>query len=216
MNIKRFDDVIGCSIELLSGQARYAYGFSRFEELWEIQDYIDNGGYPGATIQFYDLYNGQVYTPFEKEKSVMYASPYSYDGYIYFLQGNFNVGKVMLYKYLPNKCCEVIHEFLMNEVNLYNFSIIGSELYVISQDEKLICYYPEYFEIPLRDNESVEVIDHDYIYFNAWIEEGVVNDTITSDYQYYDKVVVKDKKGNIISEEIGALHQMPDGNWWIS
>ncbi len=84
MNIKRFDDVIGCSIELLSGQARYAYGFSRFEELWEIQDYIDNGGYPGATIQFYDLYNGQVYTPFEKEKSVMLLLIFMMDIFIFF------------------------------------------------------------------------------------------------------------------------------------
>ena len=64
--------------------------------------------------------------------------------------------------------------------------------------------------------ESVVFIDDDLVYFTAWVEEGVVNDKITGDYRYYDKIIVKDKKGNIIYEEVGTLNQMIDGSWWIS
>lgn len=146
----------------------------------------------------------------------MYASPYFYDGYIYFLQGNFNIDKVILYKYLPGSYCKIIKDFSISAINLYNLQIIGSNLNVVSQDKKLTCYYPEQFEIIMEENESVVFIDDDLVYFNAWIEEEIVNDTITCDYRYYDKIVVKDKKGNIIFEELGTLNQMIDGSWWIS
>lgn len=136
----------------------------------------------------------------------MYASPYFYDGYIYFLQGNFNIDKIILYKYLPGSCCKIITAFSISAINLYNFQIIGSNLNVISQDKKLICYYPEQFEISMKENENVVFIDDDLIYFTAWIEEGVVN----------DKIIVKDKKGNIIYEKVGTFNQMIDGSWWIS
>ncbi|OUQ02781.1 hypothetical protein [Thomasclavelia spiroformis] len=136
----------------------------------------------------------------------MYASPYFYDGYIYFLQGNFNIDKIILYKYLPGSCCKIITAFSISAINLYNLQIIGSNLNVISQDKKLTCYYPEQFEISMKENENVVFIDDDLIYFTAWIEEGVVN----------DKIIVKDKKGNIIYEKVGTLNQMIDGSWWIS
>lgn len=136
----------------------------------------------------------------------MYASPYFYDGYIYFLQGNFNIDKIILYKYLPGSCCKIITAFSISAINLYNFQITGSNLNVISQDKKLTCYYPEQFEISMKENENVVFIDDDLIYFTAWIEEGVVN----------DKIIVKDKKGNIIYEKVGTLNQMIDGSWWIS
>ena len=145
-----------------------------------------------------------------------YASPYFYDGYIYFLQGNFNIDKIILYKYLPGSCCKIITDFSISAINLYNFQIIGSNLNVISQDKKLTCYYPEQFEISMKENENVVFIDDDLIYFTAWIEEGVVNDKITYDYRYYDKIIVKDKKGNIIYEKVGTLNQMIDGSWWVS
>lgn len=136
----------------------------------------------------------------------MYASPYFYNGYIYFLQGNFNIDKIILYKYLPGSCCKIITAFSISAINLYNFQIIGSNLNVISQDKKLTCYYPEQFEISMKENENVVFIDDDLIYFTAWIEEGVVN----------DKIIVKDKKGNIIYEKVGTLNQMIDGSWWVS
>lgn len=58
----------------------------------------------------------------------------------------------------------------------------------------------------MKENENVVFIDDDLIYFTAWIEEGVVN----------DKIIVKDKKGNIIYEKVGTLNQMIDGSWWVS
>ena len=91
----------------------------------------------------------------------MYASPYFYDGYIYFLQGNFNIDKIILYKYLPGSCCKIITAFSISAINLYNFQIIGSNLNVISQDKKLTCYYPEQFEISMKENENVVFIDDD-------------------------------------------------------
>ena len=42
------------------------------------------------------------------------------------------------------------------------------------------------------------------------------NDKITNDYSYYEKILIKDTTGNLISEEIGSLTQFPDGKWRIS
>lgn len=191
MNIKRFSEITGRTIEILPGQTHYGYSLSDYEDLWDIQDWLNNGSYQGTTIHFYG-------------------------SYIYFLQGNFNISKVILYKYLPGSCCKIITAFSISAINLYNLQIIGSNLNVISQDKKLTCYYPEQFEIIMKENESVVFIDDDLVYFTAWVEEGVVNDKITGDYRYYDKIIVKDKKGNIIYEEVGTLNQMIDGSWWIS
>ena len=191
MNIKRFSEITGRTIEILLGQTCYGYSLSDYEDLWDIQDWLNNGSYQGTTIHFYG-------------------------SYIYFLQGNFNISKVILYKYLPGSCCKIITAFSISAINLYNLQIIGSNLNVISQDKKITCYYPEQFEIIMKENESVVFIDDDLVYFTAWVEEGVVNDKITGDYRYYDKIIVKDKKGNIIYEEVGTLNQMIDGSWWIS
>ena len=190
MNIKRFSEITGRTIEILPGQTCYGYSLSDYEDLWDIQDWLNNGSYQGTTIHFYG-------------------------GYIYFLQDNFNIGKVILYKYLPGSCCKIITDFSISAINLYNFQIIGSNLNVISQDKKLTCYYSEQFEIIMEETESVVFIDDDLVYFTAWIEEGVVNDKITCGYRYYDKIIVKDKKGNILYEEVGTLNQMIDGSWWI-
>lgn len=83
---------------------------------------------------------------------------------------------------------------------------------MISQDKKLTCYYSEQFEIIMEENESVVFIDDDLVYFTIWIEEGVVNDKITCDYRYYDKIIVKDKKGNILYKEVGTLNQIIDNS----
>lgn len=191
MNIKRFSEITGRTIEILPGQTCYGYSLSDYEDLWDIQDWLNNGSYQGTTIHFYG-------------------------SYIYFLQGNFNISKVILYKYLPGSCCKIITAFSISAINLYNLQIIGSNLNVISQDKKLTCYYPEQFEIIMKENESVVFIDDDLVYFTAWVEEGVVNDKITYDYRYYDKIIVKDKKGNIIYEKVGTFNQMIDGSWWVS
>ena len=110
MNIKRFSEITGRTIEILPGQTCYGYSLSDYEDLWDIQDWLNNGSYQGTTIHFYG-------------------------SYIYFLQGNFNISKVILYKYLPGSCCKIITAFSISAINLYNLQIIGSNLNVISQDK---------------------------------------------------------------------------------
>ena len=40
--------------------------------------------------------------------------------------------------------------------------------------------------------------------------------SIEEHYKYYEKMIVRDFKGNVLSETIGSLQQHPDGTWWIS
>ena len=51
----------------------------------------------------------------------------------------------------------------------------------------------------------------------AWVEEGwdEEKDRVTDAYRYYDKVIVRDLRGTVLSEEVGALYQAADGAWWI-
>ena len=77
---------------------------------------------------------------------------------------------------------------------------------------------PKAFSFPLQPNETVCFIEGDQVYIEAWIEEGWddENDCATEEYKYYNKVITKDFHGDLLSEEIGALHQAADGTWWIS
>ncbi len=54
------------------------------------------------------------------------------------------------------------------------------------------------------------------IYLNERPEEGVVEDQLTNDYKYYDKLIVIDYKGNVISERKGSLSKYPNGKWYLS
>ena len=70
----------------------------------------------------------------------------------------------------------------------------------------------------MDSHEGVTLIADEKVYFSAWVEEGWddENDCAIEDYQYYDKVIVRDFNGNVLSEYIGSLAQRPDGAWWIS
>ncbi len=54
------------------------------------------------------------------------------------------------------------------------------------------------------------------IYLNEWVEEGVVEDQLTNDYEYYDKLIVMDYDGNVVSERKESLSQYPNGKWYLS
>ena len=56
----------------------------------------------------------------------------------------------------------------------------------------------------------------DKIYLNELVEEGVVENQLTNDYKYYDKLIVMDYKGNVISERKGSLSKYPNGKWYLS
>ncbi|OXZ29994.1 hypothetical protein B9N57_07010 [Finegoldia magna] len=216
MDIIRLPIINGITPDLLNGTERYAYGLSDFTDSWELKDWQEHGGYQGSVLYLYDLQESKVYIPFKKKKNVIYQMPLYCDDMIYFLQVDYDDKKVNLYRLSPKTAIEKITDLSIDEVNLYNIRLIGEGVHITSQDESFICYYPEAFEIKLEINESVICIYDEKIYISAWIEEGVENDEITKDYSYYEKIRVKDKAGNLISEEIGSLTQFPDGKWRIS
>lgn len=202
MDIIRLPIINGITPDLLNGTERYAYGLSDFTDSWELKDWQELGGYQGSVLYLYDLQESKVYIPFKKKKNVIYQMPLFSDGMIYFLQVDYDDNKVNLYRVSSSLELEKITDLSIDEVNLYNIRLIGEGVHITSQDESFICYYPESFEIKLEVNESVLCIDDEKIYISVWIEEGVENDEITKDYTYYEKIRVKDKSGNLISEEI--------------
>ena len=201
---------------LLKGTDRYAYGLSDFENAWDLEDWQENGGYQGSVLYLYDLYENKIYIPFEKRKNVLYQEPLFYNDMIYFLQIDYDNQKINLYHLSSSKPLEKVTDFSIGEVNLYNLGLTGEKVHITSQDDSFISYYPERFEIKLEPNESVICIADGKIYINAWIEEGVENDEITNNYSYYEKILIKDKEGKLLSEEVGSLTQFPDGKWRIS
>ena len=176
------------------------------------------GGYQGSIISFYDYNNGKVYEPFQKQKNVLYGTPVYLKKSFWFLQGDYNSGKITLFRYLPDKIPELIIQFNIADVDLYNLRIIGEDIYITSEDDEFVSYYPESFRFPTTPNESVCMIVDGKVYLSAWVEESWDDDNncATEEYKYYEKMIVRDFKGNVLSETIGSLQQHPDGTWWIS
>ncbi len=218
--IRKFKEVHGHYIEKIIGQDRLAYAMSDTEDLYDLIEFAERGGYQGSVIIFYDFENGNVYRPFEKKRDVIYSKPAFVDGYYYFLQADYGLKKVVLYKYMPESVLESVTEFNNDEVSLYNLSIVGEKVHVISQgeDNRFQCYYPERISFSLEGSESVVLITEDRVYIESWVEEGWddENDCATDAYKLYDKVIIKDYQGNTISEEVGSIYPAADGTYWIS
>lgn len=218
--IKRFNEIRGRYIEKIYGQDRYGYSQSDFEDLYDLIRWAEKGGYQGSELLIYDFYNGNVYKPFEKKRNVVYGSPVYVEEFLYFLQGDYDNRKVALYRYLPEKVLEKVTELNMEEVNLYNLTIIGNPIYIISQEaeEGFRCYYPEKTAFPLDEHESVILIENGKVYLDSWTEEGwdSENNCATDTYKYYNRIIIKDFAGKTISQEIGCLNKSADGAWWIS
>ena len=127
--------------------------------------------------------------------------------------------KITLYRYIPGELLEKETELSTEAVELYNLRVIGNPVHVISQDHHTFeCYYPERISFLLSPQESVIFMEDGKIYIEKWIEEGWDEeaDRATDQYNYYDKVIVKDYGGKILSEEVGGLYQAADGTWWIA
>ncbi|MBL7575893.1 hypothetical protein SAMN00017477_1881 [Peptoniphilus asaccharolyticus DSM 20463] len=216
--IKQFKKVMGINIEKIIGQDRFAFAISDMTDFYDLIEWAKYGGYQGSTIIFYDFETGDVYEPFEKMQNVVYGAPVFVEGMYYFLQGDYNKKTVKLFRCFPNESLEEVVSLEMNEVNLYNLVIIGNPLYIVSSDEEVECYYPKKFKIPKKENESIQFIEDEKLYFNSWIEEGRDDKTncATSEYKYYEKVIVKNVDGDVISEELGSLYRAPSGDWWIA
>ncbi|MCR5719557.1 MAG: hypothetical protein K6F84_03235 [Lachnospiraceae bacterium] len=218
--IRKFKEVHGRYIEKIIGQDRLAYTMSDTADLYDLVEYARRGGYQGSVIIFYDFENGNVYKPFEQKRDVIYSRPAYVDGYYYFLQADYEFKKVTLYKYFPKSVLEAVTEFGTDEVSLYNLSIVGEKVHVISQGDQngFRCYYPERISFPMEGPETVVFITDDRVYIEAWVEEGWddENDCATDDYKFYNKVIIKDFEGNTISEELGSIYQAADKTYWIS
>lgn len=216
--IRRFKNIEGRYIEEIEGQNRLAFAHSENTDFYDLIEWSEQGGYQGSVIQFYDFSNGNVYTPFAKKKNVVYSKPRYLHGFYYFLQGDYDEQKIVLYRYFPEDVLEAVTELCMEDVNLYNLNIIGEEIHIVSQDDIFQCYYPENISFPLNRNESVVLIADGKVYCEAWFEEGWDDERgcRTDNYKCYDKIITKDYKGNILSEEVGTLYHATDGTWWIA
>ena len=218
MIIKRFNKINGFYPEPISGQTRFAFSKNNFEDFYDIKEYLNYKDYRGQKLYFYDYDTANVYSPFEKTINIVYGVPIYFEGFFYFLQGDFNKNKISLYKYLPEKILENVVEFDIKDVNLYNLKLIGNGVNIISGDDEFVCYYPSKFKFKLPSNEQVILIDEEKVYINAWIEEDFdeENNCAGDNYKYYEKLVIRDFWDRFISEEIGNLNKAEDGNWWIS
>jgi hypothetical protein len=218
--IKRFNKIEGRCIEKIYGQDRFGYSQSDFTDFYDLIEWAERGGYQGTELLIYDFYTGNVYKPFDKRRNVVYGVPVYVEGFLYFLQGDYDNKKVTLYRYIPEKVLENVTELNIEEVSLYNLEIIGNPLYIISQksEEGFQCYYPTKISFPLNEHESVILIEDGQVYLEEWVEEGWddENDCATDTYKYYSRIIIKDFAGNTISEEIGCLNKSADGDWWIS
>ena len=216
--IKRFREVEGRYIEKIIGQDRFAYAHSDTSDFYDLIEWSKAGGYQGSIIIFFDFNSGNVYKPFAKKRNVIYSDPVYAGGFYYFLQGDYDEKKIYLYRCIPEDVVEKVAELDAEEVNLYNLRIIGEPVHIVSQDGSFECYYPERISFPVEGNERAIFMDEGKIYFEAWVEEGwdAEKGCAADQYRYYDKVIVKDYKGNTLSEEVGAIYQAADGTWWIA
>lgn len=218
MKFNRFEVVLGTYVEEIFGQSRMGYSMSDATDFYDMIEWSKKGGYQGSIISFYDYANGRVYTPFQKQRNVLYGKPVYLKNSFWFLQGDYNSGKITLFRYLPDKAPERITQLNIADVDPYNLRIVGEDVYLASEDDEFVCYYPENFRFSKNPNESVSTIADGKVYLSAWIEEGWddENDCATEEYKYYEKVVVRDFNGTVLSETIGCLQQRLDGTWWIA
>jgi hypothetical protein len=216
--IKHFDEIHGLNIARPEGQKRFAYAVSEFEDFYDLSLMKDSCGYRGAVIRFYDFQTGKVFTPFEKERNVTYSKPLFHGGHFYFLQGDFNSRSIRLYEYFPEQVCRTVAVFDIDKTDLYNLSLLGEGMNVISQKDYFNCYYPTRISFPLAPNETAVAIREGKVFIEAWQEEGwdSEKDLASEEYRFYNKVIVKDFDGNTVSEETGSLFICEDGTLWIS
>ena len=185
-------------------------------DFYDMIEWSKKGGYQGSTISFYDYDTGKIYEPFQKQRNVLYGKTVYLKNSFWLLQGDYNSGKIALFQYLPDNPPKLITQLNIGDVDPYNLRIIGEDVHITSEDDAFTSYYPESFRFPKNPNESVMMIADGKVYLSAWVEEGWDDekDCATEEYKYYEKVIVRDFKGNVLSEALGSLQQHQDGTWW--
>lgn len=218
MKIHHFEVVSGLYIKEIPGQSRIGYSMSDTTEFYDMAEWLKRGGYRGSILSFYDYGSAKVYQPFPLRRNVLYGDPVYLKGYFWFLQGDYNSGKMTLFKYLPDEIPEMVTQLNIADINPYNLRILGEDVSITSLDDAFVCYYPVRFRFSINPNESVCLISDGKVYCSAWVEEGWddESDFPTEKYEYYEKVIVRDFQGTVLSETRGSLQQHSDGTWWIS
>ena len=108
MKINRFETALGRCVEDIAGQYHIGYSMSDLTDFYEMDEYLKNGGYQGSTISFYDYDTGKIYEPFQKQRNVLYGKPVYLKDCFWFLQGDYDNGKITLFMYVPDKEPEII------------------------------------------------------------------------------------------------------------
>ena len=107
--IRVFDEVAGRYIRPVEGQERYGYGREAHEDFYDMKD-MPAESRRGDVLAFYDFETGEVFTPFPKEKDVLFGDPVYHEGLFYFLRGDFAAGTITLQKYAPGKQPEQVRK----------------------------------------------------------------------------------------------------------
>lgn len=218
MEISRLEEVCGVSPSVIPGQGRIAYSKSSTEDFYDMQGWMEQGGFRGDVIRFYDLVSGRIFCPFSLKKNVVYGRPLYSEGCFFFLQGDFDAGKITLFRYDLAGAPEAVTELDIRDTCLYNLRLVPAGVHIVSEDSRTLrCYYPEQFTLELEPNETLLAADGGKVYIDAWIEEGwdSVHGHASRDYDFYSCLVIKDLSGNILSREKGSLEQLPDGKWTL-
>lgn len=218
MKIKRFEMVRGSYIEEIFGQSRMGYCMSDTLDFYDMEDLAKKGEYGGMTISFYDYDKGKIYQPFQRQKNVIYGKPLYAKNYFWFLQGDYKRRVITLFQYIPGQVPKKAAELPMAEIKFYNLRLVGENVCIISEEDECVCYYPKPFRFPMHPKENITVIGDEKVYLSRWVEEGWddENNCAGQEYKYYEKVIVRDFQGNLLSETVGCLSQARDGSWWIS
>lgn len=204
------DNKYGTNFSLLSGQTRYMYGIDDSIDFYDMQEWGTHEGVEGSEIYFYDLKTRKIYSPFKKEKNVLYAKPLWQNDYIYILQGDFNKNCIEIYQYLPENSLELIYEQSLLDMSLYNLELTpGDKVYLTSTDfETFNCYWPKRFKMKfIEEHENVIYIDKNRLFIQY-------DKNFDGDFSE-DIVKITDFSNNTLSEEDGWLQQFPDGSWHI-
>lgn len=217
MEIKEIKGLYSFEINKITGTSKWYYQISDLTDFYDLNFLAKvNEKLKGSEIIFVSYPEGKTYKPFGKEEKVYYDSPIFLDDLLYFLKIDFNLNLLYIIKYDPDiNLTEEIFSIEIDKVDLYNLDLGKFPLTLYGGSDKLNIYYPEELTFKLDPNEKFMYRDKDLFYFNKWNETGIsAGGIIGKDYEYFEEIVIKDKKGKVISKEKGTLTEMDNGKFW--
>lgn len=96
--------------------------------------------------------------------------------------------------------------------------LYSDPVYLLSERDKVRCYFPTPFRFPLGEHKSVQFVHDGKVYLENWVEEGWddAQDRATEDSRMYSETVVRDVSGRELSREVGGLFPSADGDGWMA